>query len=511
MKNSLAEYLYRTSQRFPHKRCIKAEDKHLSFYELIYESYKLFKKIIEYNIFKKPILVFLPKEVDAITAFSSILFSGNFYAPIDMNSPISRLKTIIKNLEPSLIISKSCYKEKLSSIGMEFHRCIFIDDLESKKPEPNIENVFKELKKVTDKVIDTDPCYIMHTSGSTGAPKGVVIPHRAVIDYIDWAIECFNISDNEIIGNQAPLYFDNSTLDIYLCWATGAELNLIPDNVFLFPKKLIDHLNKEKINFVFFVPTVLINVSKLRFLKENCLPHLKKVLFAGEVMPAKHLTVWQRNLENCVFANLYGPTEIAVDCTYFFVEKIFDDDESIPIGKSCKNTNVIILNEKNQTVGLNELGELCVRGSSLALGYWKNNEKTAEVFVQNPLNSSYPEKIYRTGDMVKLNNRGEIIYVGRIDNQIKHYGHRIELGEIENSYMSVPGIFLCCAIYDKKKQKIILFYESEEKLDAKLLKIEGLKSLPKYMIPIEFIWSKGLPLNQNGKVDRFKLKMMLPC
>lgn len=165
-----------------------------------------------------------------------------------------------------------------------------------------------------------------------------------------------------------------------------------------------------------------------------------------------------RRLPNATFANLYGTTEITVDCTYYIVEREIRDDKSVPIGYACMNSDVMVLNEKNELVGTNEKGELCVRGSSLSLGYYNNPEKTAAAFVQNPLNNLYHELIYRTGDIVHYNERGEIIYDGRRDSQIKHTGHRIELGEIETAVFSNPKIKSNCCLHDASKDQLILFY-----------------------------------------------------
>ena len=195
-----------------------------------------------------------------------------------------------------------------------------------------------------EKQIDTDPVYSIFTSGSTGIPKGVVVSHRGVIDYIDWAIETFHIDSTSVIGNQAPFYFDNSTLDIYLMYATGATLNIIPDTFFAFPAKLVEYLDEKKITFVFWVPFVLVNMANFKILDSRKPQYLRDVFFAGEVMPNKHLNYWRRNMPECRYVNLYGPTEITVDCTYYTVEREFNDDEPLPIGFPCKNSDVLILN-----------------------------------------------------------------------------------------------------------------------------------------------------------------------
>ena len=349
---------------------------------------------------------------------------------------------------------------------------------------------------------------VLFTSGSTGIPKGVSIAHRSVIDYIDWVTETFSVSQDDIFGNQAPFYFDNSILDIYSCLKTGATLYIIPKRLFFQPVPLLEYIKEKRINTLFWVPSALIVVSKLRaFRNVDLTDTLKRVLFCGEVMPNKQLNIWRKYLPDIIYANLYGPTEITDACTCYIVDREFLDDEPLPIGIPMKNTDVFVLNMKNELVDSNEVGELCVRGTSLAMGYYNNAEKTKEVFVQNPLNLAVPEIIYRTGDLVKYNEYGELVYLSRKDYQIKHLGHRIELGEIETAVSSIDGITLCCCIYDEKKSKIVLFIDAN--FDKDFIKARIEKCVPEYMVPGKVVYMADMPLNANGKIDRAKLKELM--
>ena len=221
-------------------------------------------------------------------------------------------------------------------------------------------------------------------------------------------------------------------------------------------------------------------------------------------MPNKILNIWRKYIPNAIYANLYGPTEITDACTYYLVNREFADEEPLPIGLPMKNTDVLILNERNQLVDNEEIGELYVRGTSLSLGYYNNYEKTREVFVQNPLNTKYPEIIYRTGDLARYNEKGEILYVSRKDFQIKHMGHRIELGEIETAVSSIDGIAMNCCLYDEKRSKIVLVTEGVLELQEINEKIKDL--IPEYMLPDRLIQVEKMPVNANGKIDRAKLK-----
>lgn len=503
MQINVLEYFEKTILKYKDKIAIIDQETKLSFQELEILAKKLcFHINKKTNLVRRPIGIFLPKSANSIIAFLGTLYSGNFYVPLDTDSPEKRLEIILNNLEPEIIITDKKHYDSLLKQNFNKEQIILIEEIYNQEIFYDNELILENIKKI----IDVDPIYIMYTSGSTGTPKGVVISHRGVIDYIDWALHCFDINSETIIGNQAPLYFDNSTLDIYLSFATGATLVLIPKQLFIFPVKLLEYIKEIKINFIFWVPSVLINIANLKLLDKIDLDCLKKILFAGEVMPMKHLNYWRDNLPHAFFANLYGPTEITVDCTYYIVKKDFHDDESLPIGIPCLNSDVLILNKEDKKAAVNEKGELCVRGSSLALGYWNNFSKTNEVFTQNPLNENFPDKIYRTGDLVYRDNEGLIIYVGRKDSQIKHQGYRIELGEIENAVLSISEIDNACVIYNNKEKQIVLFYEAKNEINPPDIRKKLVKYLPKHMIPTIFRKLVKLPKNPNGKIDRLVLQ-----
>jgi acyl-coenzyme A synthetase/AMP-(fatty) acid ligase len=285
--------------------------------------------------------------------------------------------------------------------------------------------------------------------------------------------------------------------------AKGATLVIVPETLATFPPKLVEFLIEKKINWIFWVPTIMVNIANLDLFATYQLPHLRTIWFAGEVFPTKHLNYWRRHLPHAKFVNLYGPIEITLDCTYYVVEKDLPDEMPVPIGFPCRNTDVLILNDDNKSAGINEKGELCVRGTSLAMGYYNDPEKTAKAFVQNPLNPHYPEWIYRTGDIVYKNESGEIIFAGRRDFQVKHLGYRIDLGEIEHVIVNTWGkVRNGCIVYNPHKKEICLFYEGAEEISPAVFRKDLVLYLPKYMIPTDFRFFTELPRNPNGKIDR---------
>lgn len=496
MRNSIITYVINSTERFSDKTAVKDEKGSYTFGIMLSNGCDLAESISEFQLSKKPIGVFLPKSKEMIACFAGINLSGNFYVPLDTTQPESRLASILTTLNCELIITDSWNVEKIPILWRE--KLLLIDSIFS-----NQENWQRAHKLLEDSnVIDTDPVYSIFTSGSTGLPKGVVVNHRGVIDYIDWAIETFGIDETSVIGNQAPFYFDNSTLDIYLMYAAGATLNIIPEGKFVFPATLIDYLNDNQITFVFWVPFVLINIANFKLLDKRTPFYLKDVFFAGEVMPNKQLNYWRKRMPECRYVNLYGPTEITVDCTYYVVDRNFGDDEPLPIGKPCKNTDILILKNRQEPCHEGETGEICVRGSSLACGYYNNPDKTAEAFIRNPLQPSYPETIYCTGDLGYFNEYGEVMFVGRADSQIKHKGYRIELGEIENAVIGSGLIEEGCVIYNHDKQRITLIYSNQDPVTPGDLKKALSDKIPAYMLPSSLIREEKMVRNQNGKIDR---------
>ena len=501
MQINISQWLDKTAEKFPNKVAFCDENKEVTFEEFRKSALKIATVLVSKKMYKQPIAIYMEKSVDEIEAFLGVAYSGNFYSPIDVNMPMSRVKKIIEVFEPQILITKREYTDNIRIFAQETE-LIYIEDIENITIDEDL--VFEQNKLCCDR----DLLYVLFTSGSTGVPKGVTICHQSVIDYIDWVESEFKMDNTTVFGNQAPFYFDNSILDIYTTIKCGAKMYVIPSRLFSWPKLLLEYIDVNGINTIFWVPSAMILVSKLKALSQVDLKgKLKKILFCGEVMPNKHLNVWRKYIPNALYANLYGPTEITDVCTYYIVDRAFRDDESLPIGKALRNTDIIILDENDKKVKNGEIGELCVRGTSLSLGYYKNIERTKQVFVQNPLNREYVESIYRTGDLVKVNERDEIIYIGRKDFQIKHMGHRIELGEIETAVSSLKEISMSCCLYDEKRGKIVLFVEEKLNLEElnKILK----EMIPEYMLPNKIIHVEQMPLNVNGKIDRVKLKELL--
>lgn len=497
MKNSVLCYLEESAVKYSDKTALVDEEGSITFGELRSKAL-IVANMIKAKVcaVKSPIMVYIPKSYNSIVAFMGILYTGNFYTPTDVNFPFAKVRGVIDQLNPILFVSQGEYVDKLVENGILRESIIDIGD--ETYEELSIEDSY------LDKQIDTDLAYVFFTSGSTGVPKGVSITHRGIIDYSEWLVEEFKINETFVFGNQAPFYFDNSILDIYSMLNKGCTVNIIPPDLFMWPAKLMDYVKNSDINTIFWVPSALISVANSGVLEDIDCKKLKRIMFCGEVMPNKQLNIWRKFIPDAIYVNMYGPTEITDVCAYYVVNREFKDGDSLPIGRACRNTEIILLDDDNhRIVEPSVTGELCVRGSCLAVGYWNNPDKTNAVFVQNPLNSFYEEKIYRTGDIACYNEYGEIEFLGRRDFQIKYMGYRIELGEIETAALGNAAVENCCASFDKTENKIVMFYQGG--ISSKELKDYLKQVIPKYMVPGKYYCLDAFPYNDNGKIDRKKL------
>ena len=501
MVTNILEYLEHSAALWPERTAIADDKIALTFAQWKDYAERIGTALSEATsgAMRKPVLVFVDRKIECLVGFMGVVESGNFYVPIDCKMPYERVKLISDVLDPLAAIIVTAADEKiLDQIEFKGVRFNYAEVIQSEKD-------VEKLAAIREQVIDLDPVYSIFTSGSTGVPKGVVISQRGMIDLAEWLVNTFDFDETDALGNQTPFYFDGSVKDICICLKAGATLNVIGKKYFTFTKYLIPFLNDRHITTILWATSAIVLVGNSDILDVAVPQYIKRVTFAGEAMPAKQLKVWMNKLPNARFINLYGPTEITVDCTYYEVDREFGDDEFIPIGRNCRNKQILVLNDDNKLVEVGEPGELCVRGSGVALGYYNNKAKTEEVFVQNPLHNLYEDRIYRTGDIVKYNERGEIEFVSRKDFQIKHKGNRIEMGEIEVAVNSIPTVTNAACIFDQPNDKIVLYYTTSDGQELDIINLVK-ERIPVYMFPEIIIHLAAMPYNMNGKIDRIELK-----
>lgn len=501
MVTNILSYLDDKAQRFPEKIAI-ADDKHSLTFSQWKENAKSIGTRIAIDtkhVKRRAVLVFVDRRIETLVGFMGVIESGNFYVPIDCKMPFERVKLIadVCNAIAAITISEKD-GQTLDQIDFTGLRYKYEDIILQQKDE-------KLLLEIRNEIIDLDPVYSIFTSGSTGVPKGVIITHRGMMDFADFLVERFGLTEVDVLANQAPFYFDCSVKDLGICLRAGATLNITPRKCFAFPKLLIQFLNERKVTSLFWATSAVILVANTGILDQQKPLYLKYVSFGGEAMPAKQLNAWRNNLPDVQYINVYGPTEVTVDCTYYVVDREFKDGENVPIGSNMPNKQVLLLNDKDCEAAVGEVGEICVRGTGVALGYYNNREKTDTVFVQNPLHNLYNDIIYRTGDLGRWNEKGELEFVSRKDFQVKHKGNRIELGEIEAAVNAIEGVTNAACIFDQPNDKIVLYYTTSDGKEIDIINIVKEK-IPVYMFPEVVNHLLQMPYNMNGKIDRIELK-----
>lgn len=503
----LHQLLSEAAEKYPDREAVSCDKERITYFELDKASNRLANLLIARGVKRGDrVGIYMSRSINSIIAVFGILKTGAAYVPIDPLCPESRLDYIINKCQIGFMISSS---QKLINLERTFpkglpFKVILASDW--KGPQAGA-----SLDKPNVNVIDTDLAYILFTSGSTGNPKGVMISHLNSLTFVNMAHGFFGITKEAIFSNNSPLHFDLSVFDIFVAIKSGASISIVPENISMFPTKLAEFIEKNKITIWNSVPSALSLLANYAELKKFDFSKLKLVIFAGEVFPVKYLRQLMKTMPSAQFYNVYGQTE-ANSSTYYLIDKVPEDDSwSIPIGKPFPNFDVFALDENNRKVNEpGQKGELYVRASSVAFGYWGDEERTGEKFVKNPFKPGSNEKVYRTGDIVRLDADENYIFLGRVDHMIKSRGYRIEIGEIEtllSNHSQIKAAVVIPIPDDLIGNRIAVAIVP---LNQNNLKKEDIlkycsKQLPKYMVPEIVIFRDKLPETSSGKADREKL------
>ena len=496
---NVLDYLNPSLENDPDKTAFADEETQYSFKELDRRLKGTGTALLKRGLKRRSVLVFMEKSVKEIAAFFGVIAAGCYYVPVDPEMPLSRIQRIVDNCKPGICIADSTTFSLAEELDIEGGTALY-DEISAEETDE------EALNRVRKEAIDTDPIYIVFTSGSTGIPKGVAACHRSVIDYIEQLSEVLQVSSETVFGNQAPLYFDACLKELYPTLKYGATTYLIPKKLFSLPAKLVAYLNDHKINTICWVASALTIVSSLKTFRKIKPEFLKTVAFGSEVFPVKQYNSWKEACPGARFINLYGPTEATGMSCYHVLDRDYEETEAIPVGKPFKNTRLLLIKEDGTEAGKGEEGEIVLSGTCVTLGYYNDPDRTYKSFVQNPLQNAYPEKVYRTGDLGYLNEDGDLVFISRRDNQIKHMGHRIELGEIEAAASQTEGAGLNGCIYDEDRGKIILYYTGDIRETDLIGELKAL--LPRFMVPNQVYHLEEMMFTANGKIDRNALKKL---
>ena len=422
------------------------------------------------------IAILMERGIDAATVILACLHGGFCYVPLDINNPPARLEFIIKDADVCFVIGIGKKPDWLD----ENQQWLDFNDLPAASPA-------KPAKKLDPETLAA----ILYTSGTTGKPKGVALSHRAILKFTSWAADTFKISPQANIASLAPFYFDLSTFDLFTSLNQGASVHFVPQKLTISPSKLTMWLQENEISAWYTVPSILQFIALKGALETIRLPHLKTILFAGEVFPTPQLIKLVQLLPEIVFYNLYGPTETNV-CCYWPVDKTrLIPEQAIPIGNPASGAELKIDPDSN---------ELLVKSKTNFSGYWQQGQLSTK---QNS------EDFYPTGDKVSVNPEGEYCYHGRLDRMMKCSGFRVEPAEIEQVINSHPGVVQCAVIGIKDPASgqrpaaaIVLKNGATLKEISQFLR----QQLPAYMLPCKFVRMDCLPCLANGKMDYLEIE-----
>jgi amino acid adenylation domain-containing protein len=469
------------------------------------------------------VALLLPKSPLAIASMLGVLKADCSYTPIDTRNPAARIARVLAVLDCRCVLTVGSTRELLREALQQVPEQIPTPvagllesgiDLTSSQVQFGLDDVAACPAELPGrKNTSRDTAHILFTSGSTGVPKGVVITHANVMQFVDWAVRHFGIGPDDRLSGHSPLHFDLSTFDLYGTLAAGATLYPIPPETNLLPHKLVQLIQDEALTQWFSVPSILNHMAKLDVIRPGGLPSLRRLLWCGERFPTPGLMYWMRRLPNVEFTNLYGPTEATIASSYYRVPDCpADEQDEIPIGKGCGGDELLVLDSSHRPVATGVIGDLYIRGPGLSPGYWGDPERTSAAFIPDPFSSDPGDRLYRTGDLARVDQAGRVVLVGRADSQVKIRGYRIELGEIEAALDGVAelresavvavasdgfeGHQLCCAYVPRAGGTV-----SPASLRQQLA-----QRLPGYMLPSRWKQLERLPLNQNGKTDRPALR-----
>jgi amino acid adenylation domain-containing protein len=493
---NLVDLVIRSARRSPAAIAVKAPDGALTYGALDGLANRFARGLSRFGVQRGDrVGIWLEKSTYTVAAIQGILRLGAVYVPLDPLSPSSRISTIVGDCAIRVLITSQNRATGLrTTADLPLLTYLCLDD-------PGAVLNWQSLQALSDAPCETvsisgdDIAYILYTSGSTGKPKGVCISNRNALAFVEWAVSELEVVPDDYLANHAPFHFDLSVFDLYAAFFSGATVCLIPDASSYISHHLVRFLVSEAITLWYSVPSVLILMMEqgaLLDVEGHC---LRAILFAGESFPTKHLRRLYEHWPRLRLLNLYGPTETNV-CTFYAVTRMQPDQvEPIPIGRACSGDTVWAQKEDGSIAGPGEEGELMVTGPTVMVGYWGQ--------------PTHSDKPYATGDIVRLEEDGNYLYLGRRDQMVKVRGHRIEPGDIEAALELHPQIHAAAVVVAGSgiDARLAAFIVPITSPAPTLLEIKRYcaERLPRYMIVDVLYVLSELPRTRNGKINRLLL------
>lgn len=499
LHTNILQYLEASTQRLPDKPAYVSENGTLTYAQLSQQAKAVGSHLAKMLPQRTAVAVLMARDVWTMAGLMGVLYAGCFSAPLDTAQPADRLEKVFQSLNPGCILADDTAKALLEDLGDRVPCPVVLYD-EAVKAE--IDQSLLDQRRARSTVFD--PIQIFYTSGSTGVPKGVVYTHYNMTIYTEQVVEMEHLTEAQNFGNQAPFFYANVVWDMFPVLYTGATTYFTPKDCFVLPAFFLDYFQKNHISTVTMTPLNFIYIADSGVLTPNCLPDLETVFMCGEVVPYDKMKLWREAAPNARIYNFYGSTESPCMAEYILGDKEFAPGSLVPAGKPIGPVTALLIDDDGQEVAPGEVGEIYISSPWLSSGYYNDMERTNEVFVQSPLHDLYRDIYYRTGDLGKFNELGELLVVGRKDTQIKHRGYRMDLGEVETAVRSLEGWHNGCVLFDSERDLVYCFWTGP--LTEETIKAALPEKIEKYMFPNVYVHLEELPRTSNGKLDRVTLK-----
>ena len=516
---TLPHIIENSAIKYPNREAFRCGSISVSYAELKLKMDQLAKQLSDEGVDKGDrVGVYMNRSIETAMSIYGIMKAGGVYVPLDPLSPTSRTLFLLKDCGVRHLVTTAAQKKGVLALldkDSDLEVVIGltgIDQLRTISWETVYDTSTKGYEAA--KVLEQDLAYIMYTSGTTGDPKGIMHTHYSALAYARLSSDLYGLCPEDKVGNHAPLYFDISTFGYFSTPLAGACTVIIQDAYTKLPVSLSELIEKERITVWYSVPLALVQLLMNGILEKRDLDSLRWILYGGENFAPKYIRQLMDHCPNAKICNVYGPSEVN-QCTYHVIEGFPTEDSNIPIGKVWKNSDYKILDENDQEItARDDKGELVVRSATMMKGYWNNQSLTEASLYKQTDKTGLECLYYRTGDLVKLNERGELLFLGRNDSQVKIRGYRIELDEVESVLTKHDKVKEAAVVavekeMNEKELMAVVIPKNNNSLEDLELLVHCRANLPPYAVPSEIGIVESLPRTASDKINRAELKKLL--